>query len=286
MKLENNFSELRSLKERMKAKDSDWRPGVEALDPLEALRLELEEGKEIPLSDVETSFGGLLSYKGEQVVLYIKDTRLSRYILENEPENSRRFHVSDCRTLESMRHQGRFERYVVTSKKSGIFSVTSTDPETKHVEELEAQLYVCKVCLKALNWDGYGHASRAQRETIWSEFFMEDFFAEYATFFRQKPTHTDQTAPIGGYVKEWSALSKRIRAERSWTCEGDDCGVRLEDHKRLLHCHHINGNVQDNSRSNILVLCKICHSQQPNHSRVKPTPKERLIIENKRRRKS
>lgn len=284
MKLKNDFPELKSLKERMKAKDSDWRPGVNSLDPLEELRRELEEGKEIPPSDVETSNGGLLSYKGEQVVLYIKNTRLSRYVVENEPENSRRFHLTDCKTLDLMRDHGRFEEhYVATNRKTGIFSVTSTDPDTQEVEELEATLLVCKNCLRNLNWGGYEQASRAQRETIWSEFSMEDFFAEYATFFRQKPIHTDQTAPIGGYVKEWSALSRKIRAERNWTCEGDDCGVQLEDHKSLLHCHHKNGNIRNNARSNIVVLCKLCHSQQPLHSRVKPTSRERLIIENKRR---
>jgi len=143
MKLNADFPELKALIKRMRAKPSDWRPGVGSLDPLEKLRLELEEGKEIPLSAVEVIHGGLLAYQSEQVVLYIYDTRLSRFILENEPENSRRFHVADCRALDRMRQEGRFERYVVTNRKTGIFSVTSTDPDTREVEKLEASLFVC-----------------------------------------------------------------------------------------------------------------------------------------------
>ncbi len=281
MKLENEFPELEVLLKRMKAKRSEWRPGVSTLSPLEELRLELEDGKEIPLSKVETSHGRILAYQGEQVVLYIRDTRLSRHILENEPENSRRFHVADCRVLENMRHQGRFERYVVTNRKTGVFSVISTDPDTKAVDELEAPLMACKTCLKTINWKGYEQAHRAQKDEIWRNFDMEDFFAEYATFFRQKPKHSDKTAPKGGYAKNWSQRSTQFREQRNWTCE--KCRVELSDHKRLLHCHHKNGDITNNSDSNIEVLCVLCHAEQPLHGHMKVKPKDRLTIERKRR---
>ncbi|MDX9861634.1 MAG: hypothetical protein RBS99_12035, partial [Rhodospirillales bacterium] len=67
MKIEITFPELEDLARRMGAKPSRRSPSVGPLDPLEELRKELEEGKEIDLADIETTTGGLLGIGGEQV---------------------------------------------------------------------------------------------------------------------------------------------------------------------------------------------------------------------------
>ena len=283
MKLIADFPELKALVKRMGAKPSDWRLGAKSLDPLEALRGELEKGKEFKkLADLEIVHGGLFSDPelGEQVVVYIKDTRLSRYILENEPENSRRFHLAECSAIDRMRREGREERYVRTTRKTGTFAVTSTDPVTQKVEELEARLHVCKICLKFIDWKGYSRASKTHEDKIWNAFDMQDFFLEYATFFSHKPKHTDLTAPAGGYVKNWPQISQQRRSGKNWTC--DECRVPLSDHKNLIHCHHKNGVLSDNSESNLAVLCAICHSKQYLHGRMKVKKSDRSIIEKKR----
>lgn len=277
MKLEIDFRPLDALMQRMGAAPSDWTPSSGRLDPRAEIRRELEAGKEILLEEVETAHGGLLAYQGEQVVLYIMDTRKSRETLLYEIERAPRFHIFYCKTLEDMRYKGRFERYVVTTRKDGSFSVTSTDPYTRQVEELEAELLPCKNCLNALNWDGFSDANAGKRDRIWKGFSLDDFFLEYATFFKFKPKHSDKTAPIGGYVADWSRLSREYREERNWTCE--ECRVRLDKHKSLLHVHHKNGVVTDNSGANLAALCVACHAKQPSHQHLRPSAKQRIIIE-------
>ena len=108
------------------------------LDPRQQLLTKLREGIEIDLAEVEVGAGQLLTYKGEQVILYIKDTGSSYWTLKNEPEKSKRFHISDCQTLVNMRGAGRYERYVVTNRTDGLFLVDWFDHESNekgdHIE--------------------------------------------------------------------------------------------------------------------------------------------------------
>ena len=279
MKLDLEFPEFQSLKDRMGARESSWRLSRPALNEREKLIAELEEGKEIPLEAVETSFGGLLSHKGEQVVLYIKDTRQDRFTLLHDIEKSRRFHVFECRTLDEMKGKGKFERYVVTTRKDGKFLVEATDQIARSVEEIEAPLAVCKNCLHELNWKNY--ASLKHPSNIWESFSLQDFFAEFATLFASKPQYSDETAPKGGYAKDWHQIATKIKQQHNWSC--DKCGVNLSDHRSLLHGHHKNGVLYDNRLSNIDVLCLLCHSEQPDHQWMKPSISDKFLIENLRR---
>jgi len=68
--------ELNTLVQRMKAKPSPWVPGENEMSPRQKLLDELDAGGiSIDLEDVAPGPGGLLEYNGEQVLLYIKDTR-------------------------------------------------------------------------------------------------------------------------------------------------------------------------------------------------------------------
>lgn len=275
MKLDLEFPEFQSLKDRMGARESSWRLSRPALNEREKLIAELEEGKEIPLEAVETSFGGLLSHKGEQVVLYIKDTRQDQDTLIHDAEKAKKFHISECEALQRMRREGRFDRYVVSRRKDGKFKVEATDS----VEEIEAPLPVCRYCLSKLDWKGY--ASRGRSRAIWKNFSLQDFFAEFATFFASKPQYSDETAPKGGYAKDWHQIATTIKQQRNWQC--DKCGVNLSNHQSLLHGHHKNGVVSDNRPSNIDVLCFLCHSEQPAHQWMRPSITEKLRIKELRR---
>ncbi len=85
------------------------------------------------------------------------------------------------------------------------------------------------------------------------------------------------TAPKGGYAKDWSRISKKYREKRGWTCE--KCGVNLNEHHGLLHCHHRDGVISDNSDANLEALCLLCHSEQPCHGYLKPRLADRILIE-------
>ena len=274
------FSNLRELVNRMGASPSSWRlrphETRERRKEREELGRELRQGREIRNLDEVESWGELLTHKGEQVVLYIKDTRQEKYTLFHDPQKSRRFHVAECLTIREMRSKGRFERYVVTTRQDGRFLVEAVDSD----REFETPLRVCKNCLTQLNWKGY---ARSKSVNLWKEFSLQDFFAEFTTFFSSRPRYTDMTAPRGGYARDWHRWATTLKAERGWRC--DECGVNLSAQRHrasLLHGHHKNGVTSDNSRRNLAVLCLLCHSEQPYHGQVQPSDAQRELIESLR----
>ncbi|WP_417832883.1 hypothetical protein, partial [Terasakiella sp.] len=82
MKLEIIFSELQSLVRKMGATPIQWDSSASRLAEPDIKDL-LLEGLEIDLDDLEITKEGLLTVGGEHVLLYIKDTNISRYINEN-----------------------------------------------------------------------------------------------------------------------------------------------------------------------------------------------------------
>jgi len=293
MKLSLSFPELSNIRERIGAPLTGWRPGSPVLDPRQVLLAELREGVEIALSDIVVGPGRLLTYKGEQVLLYIKDTRASQWTLENAPEDTRRFHVADCSTLNAMREAGRFERYVVTNRMDGYFKVDWLDPDTRERGETESALKVCKNCLKSLNWRGYDEptsrlqlhdGSRQSKGAIWQEFAIAEFLAEYATFFRARPSRRDTEADHNVYVASWPQISEQKRRAAGWRCQG--CTVLLEKRPGLLHVHHKNGVVTDNAQKNLIALCIECHAEQPFHGHMKVPSSAHMTLERLRREQS
>jgi hypothetical protein len=272
MKISVDFPQLQTLVRRMGAAPVQWKSGGQGAAPPDWADI-LLKGVEIALEDVEV-VDGLLAYQGEQVLLYIKDTRQDKDTLLYNTEKARRFHVADCATLENMREQGRYERYVVTNNTSGVFDVDAMDPDTREREAVQSELKVCKNCLKALDYKGYQSVARKKGE-IWRGFAIDDFFQAFRSRFRKLPQHSDQTAPIQGYPKNWPKISLACRERAGWKCES--CRVDLSSDRALLDAHHRNGQTADNSWQNLMALCKICHSEQPQH-RMRVSPSERARI--------
>lgn len=274
MKLAVEFAALATLVRRMGARPVEWRPGGEVLPELD-LRERLQLGIEIEWREVDVEADGLFTYKGEHVLLYIKDSRKDRDTLLGRPQDAPRFHLVDCTTLEEMRRKKRFDRYVITTNTSGVFDVDAKDFRTQERETVQVRLLVCQNCLKKLNYNGFKSAAGPAKERAWHGFSIEDFFKRYESRFRERPRYTDKTAPTQGYAENWADISTRFRATRNWTCE--KCGVRLEEHKSLLHTHHRNGQTADNRRENLAALCVECHAKEPDHRmRVDPMDREQL----------
>ena len=110
--------------------------------------IELKEGKKITLSEVDMD-GRLLSCKGSQIVLYIRDHGDDVQAALEDGSQGRRFHVTFCRTLKEMRRDG-LELYVATSDFSGKFHIIGTDQESGIPIEGKTDLDPCQNCLVEL----------------------------------------------------------------------------------------------------------------------------------------
>ena len=235
-------------------------------------------GKDIQLGDIDGS-NGILNYNGHQVMLYIPDQGDDIQFALEDGKLGRRIHVAECSTLELMRDTGRFKRYDVISRTDGLFPVFGRNFKLKQDIEGEADLGVCKNCLKILNYKGYATQNYAIKNQVFNDFSFEQFFEVYSSYFKSLPTNNMKQS--SNYTADWPSISAKFRSELNYTCE--QCGVNLTSESKLLHTHHINGNKADNSSSNLRVLCADCHKKQPHHGHIYVSNEEVLKINQLRR---
>lgn len=262
MKLDIDFSALETLVKSMGATFTPLplpKPLPEKTDEngWDRIKRILETGVVIPITDVETSLEGFVKYKGEQILLHIKEFNL---FYNGKPANLPKFHFYQCTTLESMRNQGKFRKYVATQRKDGYFLIDKINgSDVEH--DVETKLDVCKNCLNKYN-------QHYQKRYTVENFDIAEFFEDFGdSRFTETPTHTDENAPISGYTPDWDLISKQRREQFAYVCQ--QCGIDLSSHKNLVQTHHINGVKSDNSPSNLKVLCVECHSLQANHEHMK-----------------
>ena len=238
----------------------------------------LELGKDIPLEDINGS-DGILNYNGHQVMLYIPDQGDDIAAVLQDGKQGRRIHIAECSTLELMRNTGRFGRYDVISRMDGMFPVFGVDPDTGNEKKGEADLGVCKNCLKVLNYKCYDDLYKGDKTAIFEQFDFENFFETYSSYFKSLPAKSSSKG--AAYTADWATISSRVRRQLEYQCE--HCGVGLNSESRLLHVHHINGNKTDNRRDNLRGLCADCHKKQPHHGHLHVSRADTLLINELRR---
>ncbi|MBF0187654.1 MAG: HNH endonuclease [Magnetococcales bacterium] len=277
MKLNISFPELQQLVRRMGAGLVRWQSTADNLEPID-IRQVLLKGKEIGIDEISVDADGLLTYQGEKVLLYIKNTRLAKETLQFEREKSPKLHFSDCRTLDHMRNVGRFDRYIVTTNTSGEMEMGYHNPKTGERGTIRTRLFVCRNCLYKTNYKKYRIKNSVGKTHIRDTYSIREFFESFTSDFKNKPTYTDVTVPRGGYSDNWDQISKRVRKQAGWKCA--ECGVVLSEqgYRNLLHVHHVDGVTRNNSRSNLRVLCALCHKKEPQHGHLRVTPDDRAKI--------
>lgn len=238
------------------------------LDP-EELRRKLNsiEGIEVDIAEILTSANGTFEYKGQKVVVYIRD----QYANPRYPDREYKFHIANCETMEKAFAKGRADRYVVSTRTDGRFLVNVRDFYSRSVMKENAieDLHVCKNCLLRLRYKGY--YSHATGKQIYSTFALSAFFQAYGgTQITRKPRHTDITAPPDEYSLDFDKLSRLLKEKNGWQCE--QCGLDLKEYKEFLHSHHKNGLKGDNSLDNLTTLCVRCHAKVPEHGHLKFSP--------------
>lgn len=209
-----------------------------------------------------------LFYKNTKVLLYIRDQAMygqPEDALKNY-KSAYKFHLSWCQTLQTMFNSGKYEKYVVSTRQDDVLLVRAIGSNNK-VYESEQKLHVCRYCLSTLNYKGYRYATKAQKDKIYNEFSLKEFFnvqnSDYS--FHDMPKHDEYSAKTNIHPDNWEHVSELHRKLCHYQCErcGKDCS---HDHK-LLHVHHINGNKQDLRQTNLIALCRECHIQEHPHMR-------------------
>lgn len=236
---------------------------ITLLDEESILRLGVE-GIDVSFEEIKPQKDKTLGYKGQRVLVYIRDVNNYR---DRSEIKLPKFHISYCKTLEKMRSDGRWERYVVANKDDGYFSVriNNSDPEFK-------KLNVCQPCLENLGWNNFSifRMPSKDKQLIISQFLIPEFFKKFPkSLFSVAPTYTSDTAPINDYSHNWPEISEKLKEERDYMCDNPTCRIQLRNDRKFLHVHHINGLKHDNSKSNLQVLCIRCHANEPHHSHLK-----------------
>lgn len=262
MKFKVDFSGLEKLAKIMNPEGVDFRIDSKEHE-IEIFEKTLKEkGIEINPEDLDSGTP-VHSYKGRQVLLYIKDhgNRFDAAMMNGV--DGKRFHITHCKVLEDMHRRNRFQRYVVTNRLDGNFVISDSGGWGRPAREGVAQLRVCMVCLKKLNYRGA--VSDGQLNTVFKTFSLKDFFSAYSTCFRYMPKAFSDAAKVG-YTEDWDVLSRRLRERKGYGCQ--KCHVKLVTHKHLCDVHHVNGVKSDNSPDNLQVLCRDCHRKQPMHEGI------------------
>ena len=246
MKLPKDFPKLDGLLEKM---GIPFQPFV-LPEAQKLIKLIKTQGIPVESDDVKVAPNGTLEYQGRKVVLYIRDAmgRLPKY------------HVVDCRTLKSMRDEGRYKRYVVTRRTDGEFLLNFADnlsldnPKTHRLD-------ICKNCLwQELNLR-YVYTP--------DDFPLVDWFNAIDPDYEPPPIDglygpkiTPVTHPISQYPPDWNLLSLQCREGAGWKCEA--CSISLRFARKFLHAHHLRG-TRYNQPKDLQALCIGCHAEQPGH---------------------
>lgn len=169
-----------------------------------------------------------------------------------------RYHLCNCATIQSMIADGRLSRYVSTTRSDGLFPVIVQSPPRakEHILELE----LCKNCREML----------AARGMLPNHYSLEKFFNAYQPDIPKTIRRTEQVITKEKYAPDHPEVARRYKERENYRCQM--CSVNCQDAQHCLHLHHIDGDGQNNNRSNLRVFCADCHARQSRHTHMLGNP--------------
>lgn len=124
------------------------------------------------IDDIEV-IDGVFLYKGQRVIVYIRDQVYKYY------EQGYKFHFTKCNTISDAFINKRDTRYVLSMRTDGYFSINLMDDGEVVQRGLVEPLRVCRNCLRSVNYQGYSTAGRERKDQIYEEFELEEYFKKY-----------------------------------------------------------------------------------------------------------
>ena len=204
-----NLNALNTIRKRMGAPLVEWQcseseQGGFDFKEISVIFETLEEFTE----NVGKLDNGILIDKntGQVIFAYIKDNRLPKTIIEEEPGKGRKVHLAWCKTLDEMNSKKKFDRYVGTNRTSGIFEVDYLDWHTKDEGTTEARLHVCKNCLDQLEIP----RRREDFKNV-SDYDFAAHIDEYGRTLKREPKHEASEVPLNKYPDDWRKISDKDR---------------------------------------------------------------------------
>lgn len=208
---------------------------------------------------------GTFEYKGQKVIVYIRDQYAEYY------SKGYKFHLTNCSSISNSFKNKRNSRYVVSLRTDGKFKINLIKDDNYIREGLVEELKVCKNCLKKSSYKGYKIHPTRIKNTIYSEFNLQEYFKTVANSnLNPKFFKNSTNAPLNIYNKDFKKTSLKHREANNFTCE--NCKVDLSQYTKFCHLHHVDGNKSNDSPYNLKVLCIECHSDEPSHTRLRLNP--------------
>lgn len=190
---------------------------------------------------------------GRKMSAYIRDQSHINYGPPITTEY--RYHLCTCQTIQTMKKNGRENRYLKTKRDDGFFEVydKNTKPPRK---AMILEMSLCSHCIEILKNKG-----------IYSyPFNLKKYFEENDTYILKTIRRIETVTKVQTYTPNQEDLSRAYKEKVRFQCQ--ECNVNCSDKSSLLHLHHINGDPSDNSRSNLQVLCVACHARKPFHAHM------------------
>ena len=215
--------------------------------------------------------GGLLIHNGQPVFVYIRDHTEFDSDTDLTPEKCKKIHFTVCRTLRSMKQQGRFERYRKTNRKDDKYDIDVTKGWNE-AEVRRVKLFPCKNCLAKSDYHCFDYSmEESVKQKIIERFNAKEALSllwQQFNIFKKVMAGAKSASYPTGYPANWPKISETVRRVRHYTCE--ECEVKLnqKDHRQCLDVHHKNADKQNNRDDNLLCLCKLCHAGKHPHYQV------------------
>lgn len=220
-------------------------------------------------SDDLELFDDLFHYDGYAVIVYIKEHKNLVKVERDPYKKGKKYHLTNCKTVKDEKEASRFNRFVALKYLNGKMPICN-----EKGEEIDVTLHVCKSCLRELNYKPYLDAiTEKEKEQVCREFNLSEFLQERDCSFPEEylPSRHAEYSSFS-YAENWQAMSLAYREIHRYCCE--QCSISLVSRKTLLHTHHIDGVKSNSHPTNLMALCKECHSKQPKHSNIKLSDEE------------